>query len=367
MYKQHKNGQHKFNHFKFMRGIPICLLFSFLLFNVFTSLIAAEKQTFEAEATSLAGGAYKVPDSNASGGYTASLTKPGDGIKFSNLSAAHKLAMWYASIEVGVISVIVNDYPGSKVNVHSSGSHTGSFLFAIIDVEIPVHATLAISMSTGDVALNIDQIFVGEGDLGLSPDIWNLRALPVATGPYIADWKGLSRIYTVPDWWREAKFGAWAHGDPQSMPEKGDWYARGIYMPGNWQYEFNLKNFGHPSEYGYKDICHNWVIDQWKPEELMDLYVEMGARYFMAMGVHHDNFDCWKSAYQPWNSVNVGMSDVWKWGDSVGGNCWRTTNDITDTWVSMDSLKYVIYGARKISAILKQKKVKLQSRFLFIG
>ena len=26
-----------------------------------------------------------------------------------------------------------------------------------------------------------------------------------------------------------------------------------------------------------------------------------------------------------------GMSDVWKWGDSVGGECWRTTNDITDT------------------------------------
>lgn len=30
-----------------------------------------------------------------------------------------------------------------------------------------------------------------------------------------------------------------------------------------------------------------------------------------------------------------GMSDVWKWGDSVGGQAWRTTNDITDTWQSM--------------------------------
>ena len=54
-------------------------------------------------------------------------------------------------------------------------------------------------------------------------------------------------------------------------------------------------------EYGYKDICHNWVIDRWKPEELMDLYVEMGARFFMAMGSHHDNFDCYDSKYQPWN------------------------------------------------------------------
>ncbi len=72
------------------------------------------------------------------------------------------------------------------------------------------------------------------------------------------------------------------------------------------QYNFHVENFGHPSEYGYKDISNNWVIDKWNPEELMDLYVEMGARYFMAMGVHHDNFDCWDSEYQPWNSVNVG-------------------------------------------------------------
>lgn len=33
-----------------------------------------------------------------------------------------------------------------------------------------------------------------------------------------------------------------------------------------------------------------------------------------------------------------GMSDVWKWGDSVGGNSWRTTNDITDTWASVKGI-----------------------------
>jgi alpha-L-fucosidase len=77
-------------------------------------------------------------------------------------------------------------------------------------------------------------------------------------------------------------------------------------MQGSPQYEFHLKHFGHPSEYGYKDICHNWVIDRWNPDGLMDLYVEMGARYFMAMGCHHDNFDCFDSKYQPWNSLHVG-------------------------------------------------------------
>jgi alpha-L-fucosidase len=140
----------------------------------------------------------------------------------------------------------------------------------------------------------------------LPPDIWNLPPLPMADGVYPADWKGISRIYTAPAWWRDAKFGAWSHWDPQSMPEQGDWYARRMYQENDSAYAFHVHTFGHPSEYGYKDICNNWVIDRWKPEELMDLFVEMGARYFMAMGVHHDNFDCWDSTYQPWNSVRVG-------------------------------------------------------------
>lgn len=196
--------------------------------------------------------------------------------------------------------------PARLVNVHSSGALTGSFLYSIIDIPIPNHASRTIILADKDVAVNIDKIIIGNDDLGLPPDIWNLPPLAVASGSYPADWNGLSRIYTVPNWWREAKFGAWSHWDPQSMPEQGDWYARGMYMEGNRQYNFHLNQFGHPSEYGYKDICRNWVIDKWNPEELMNLYVEMGARYFKAMGIHYDNFDCWNSAYQPWNSVNVG-------------------------------------------------------------
>jgi alpha-L-fucosidase len=234
------------------------------------------------------------------------LTKPDQAVKFLNLPESGKLAVCYASVNVGTFSVVINDQPAVKVNFHSSGALNGSFLHAIIDLTIPKGAKLIISLDTFDVAINIDWIIIGNGDLGLLPDIWNLPPLPIADGPYPADWQGISRIYTVPEWWRDAKFGAWAHWDPQSVPEQGDWYARRMYMEGDPVYTFHCKTFGHPSEYGYKDICHNWIIDRWKPEELMDLFVEMGARYFMAMGVHHDNFDCWNSEYQPWNSVNVG-------------------------------------------------------------
>jgi alpha-galactosidase len=35
-----------------------------------------------------------------------------------------------------------------------------------------------------------------------------------------------------------------------------------------------------------------------------------------------------------------GMGNVWEWGADVGGNCWRTTGDITDTWESMSGIGF---------------------------
>jgi hypothetical protein len=35
-----------------------------------------------------------------------------------------------------------------------------------------------------------------------------------------------------------------------------------------------------------------------------------------------------------------GMGKVWEWGAEVGGNCWRTTDDITDTWESMSKIGF---------------------------
>jgi alpha-L-fucosidase len=62
----------------------------------------------------------------------------------------------------------------------------------------------------------------------------------------------------------------------------------------------------HPSQFGYKDICHIWRAENWNPAELIRLYARTGAKYFVALANHHGNFDCWDSKYQPWNCVNVG-------------------------------------------------------------
>jgi len=117
--------------------------------------------------------------------------------------------------------------------------------------------------------------------------------------------------YKYPDWFRDAKFGIWAHWGPQAVPRQGDWYARNMYIQEGekWEtgaYEDHLKKYGHPSIAGYKDIIPMWKAEKWNPEELMKLYKKVGAKYFVSMGTHHDNFFLWNSQIHRWNSVNMG-------------------------------------------------------------
>lgn len=123
---------------------------------------------------------------------------------------------------------------------------------------------------------------------------------------YEPTWESLSQYESAPDWFRDAKFGIWAHWGPQCQPEQGDWYARGMYDEGSHQYNWHVENYGHPSEFGFKDVINIWKAENWDPVRLMNLYKRVGARYFFTLGNHHDNFDLWDSKYQEWNSVNMG-------------------------------------------------------------
>ncbi len=129
--------------------------------------------------------------------------------------------------------------------------------------------------------------------------------IEIERGPFEGTRASLSK-YQVPEWFRDAKFGIYAHWGPQSAIEYGDWYARNMYMEGSEQYIYHLETYGHPSKVGYKDTIPLWKAEQFDPAYLIGLYKKAGAKYFVSMGVHHDNFDMWNSTYQPWNSVKVG-------------------------------------------------------------
>ena len=128
---------------------------------------------------------------------------------------------------------------------------------------------------------------------------------PMQTGKFKPNWESL-RQYEVPEWFRDAKFGIWAHWGPQCVEGSGDWMARELYMEGNYKSNYHREHYGHPSEVGFKDILPLFKAEHWNPEKLVQFYKEVGAQYFFALGNHHDNFDLWDSQYQEWNSKNIG-------------------------------------------------------------
>jgi len=139
-----------------------------------------------------------------------------------------------------------------------------------------------------------------------NPLIVDTTQEPVASGPFQPTWESLESQNKTPEWFRDAKFGIWAHWGPQCVAEDGDWYARNMYMQGRPQYNYQVAHFGHPSQVGFKDDIHQWKAENWDPEKLVALYKRAGAQYFFALANHHDNFDLWDSKYQPWNSVKIG-------------------------------------------------------------
>jgi alpha-L-fucosidase len=153
---------------------------------------------------------------------------------------------------------------------------------------------------------------------GVSAPFWLSRALAsaaspgvasgyaIAPGPFQPSWESLEQNYHLPDWYRDAKFGIWAHWGPQCQPRQGDWYAKYMYDQGRPQYNFHVAHYGHPSKFGFKDVIHEWKADQWDPATLIKRYKGAGARFFVSMANHHDNMDMFDSKYQPWNSVRVG-------------------------------------------------------------
>lgn len=129
--------------------------------------------------------------------------------------------------------------------------------------------------------------------------------LKIAAGPFGPTFESFKN-YKYPEWFRDAKLGMWAHWGPQAVPMMGDWYARNMYIQGSGQYKDHLERYGHPSKAGYKDIIPLWKAEKWDPDALIAMYKKAGAKYFVSMGSHHDNFFLWNSKIHKWNAVNMG-------------------------------------------------------------
>jgi alpha-L-fucosidase len=129
---------------------------------------------------------------------------------------------------------------------------------------------------------------------------------PAAHAAVDPNWSSLTSSYKVPDWFRDAKFGIWAHWSAQCVPEQGDWYGRLMYVQSHPHYAHHLKTYGHPADTGFMEIENRWKAENWDPAHLIRLYKAAGAKYFMALACHHDNLDTYDSAHHAWNTTRVG-------------------------------------------------------------
>ena len=129
------------------------------------------------------------------------------------------------------------------------------------------------------------------------------------------NWESL-KDYKIPEWFRDAKFGIYAHWGPATLGTYGakdDWYASSLYSPEcrsgkSWNY--HKEAFGDQKEVGYKDIIKKFNPSGFNAEELGELYKNAGAKFAGPVAIHHDNFAMWDSKVSRWNSVNYGGIDV---------------------------------------------------------
>ena len=140
-------------------------------------------------------------------------------------------------------------------------------------------------------------------------------------------WKSIEKVNQSPDWFKDSKFGIYAHWGPVSSAFEGadpdTWYAgwHGMKMyedgktvktkngkPSN-NYIHHRNKYGNPKKYGYKHIIEQFEPTNFDAKKWADLIAKSGAKFAGPVAMHHDNFAMWDSKVTRWNSMNYGGID----------------------------------------------------------
>ncbi len=112
----------------------------------------------------------------------------------------------------------------------------------------------------------------------------------------------------------------------------------GIYSsPGPFTCAGYEGSYGHEADdartyaaWGIDYLKYDWcgAARLYRDSEMQAVYQKMG--------------DALRATGRPivFSLCQYGRQDVWKWGAEVGGNLWRTTGDISDTWESMSRIGF---------------------------
>lgn len=136
----------------------------------------------------------------------------------------------------------------------------------------------------------------------------------------------------------------------------------GLYSsPGPWScggcvgsFNFELQDAQQYAEWGFDYLKYDWCSynlgleehrgdTSWDPGSAGNI-TYAGNSY--TLEDHQRPFKIMQDALakQPrdiiYSLCQYGMADVWEWGPQVGGNSWRTTQDINDSWGSMSGIGF---------------------------
>ena len=143
--------------------------------------------------------------------------------------------------------------------------------------------------------------------------VWGLsgcsdRAIAEEAPAFGKSWESLQN-YQCPEWFRDAKFGIYAHWGPYcvpAFPTTTDWYSHYMYRPGHAIHKYQVETYGPVSEFGYKDFVPQFTAPKFDAEAWAELYKESGARFAGPVAEHCDGFAFWDSAITEWDSVDKG-------------------------------------------------------------
>lgn len=137
------------------------------------------------------------------------------------------------------------------------------------------------------------------------------------------NFESLEKSNTVPEWFKDAKFGVYFHWGAYAVPAfANEWYPRSMYIKGSPENKHHIKTYGDPSQWPYnnfitgaRDKQGNFVQfapklksegGKFDPEEWAQLFADAGAKFAGPVAEHHDGFSMWASKVNPWNAKNMG-------------------------------------------------------------
>ncbi len=125
-------------------------------------------------------------------------------------------------------------------------------------------------------------------------------------GPFQPDWQSLT-TYTVPEWYKDAKFGIFIHWGVYSVPAYGsEWYPREMYLEGSDVNKHHVATYGPLTKFGYKDFIPKFKAEHFDPAAWAQLFKDSGARYVVPVFEHHDGFAMYDSGLSDWTAKKMG-------------------------------------------------------------